>query len=218
MGADDNASSVQGVRMRITPLNVDGTVTDYPDPRVLTTKGFIRATFSAEYRDGDEIEEPAANGELCITWKGDDSLKRINYSLAVCSPDPETATLLTGGTILFDDENAVKGYASPKVGEAANSPVAIEIWSYANVDGKPAAGLPYWYWIYPYVKLRYDGDREFANGALANEFSGWGVGNDAFQNEDWVYGELDSPWAYVRVGESDLPALGWTGTAPTPGS
>lgn len=217
MAGNDGASSVQGLRLRVTPLEVDGTVTGDPTPRVLTTEGFITASFSPEYEDGDEINEKSANGAVCISWKAPDSFKRINFSLSVCSPDPETATLLTGGSIIFDpDTDEILGYASPKVGDTADKPVALEIWSYANVDGKPAAGLPYWYWIFPYVTLRYDGDREFANGALANEFSGWGVGNDAFENDDWIYGDLDSPFAYVRT--DTLPTSGWSGPAPTPGS
>ena len=77
--ADDFASSVFGLRLRITPLETDGSVT--PSGHVLTTDGFIRATWSLEYTDGEEIEEKNAQGAVCITWKGDDAVKRVNFSL-----------------------------------------------------------------------------------------------------------------------------------------
>ena len=48
-----------------------------------------------------------------------------------------------------------------------------------TVNGKPAAGQPYWHWAFPYVRVRWDGDRVFENGALANDFTGTGVGNDS---------------------------------------
>lgn len=212
MSADDFASSVQGLMARITPLTADGAVDT--NKRVLTTKGFIRAAFTPEYEDGDEINEKAANGEVCITWKGDDSFKRVGFALQLCTPDPEATTLLTGGDIIWDGTDII-GYASPAVGSVSANPVTIEVWSYANIGGKPASGgTPYWHWIFPYVKVRFDGEREFANGALGNEFSGWGVGNDGLLLDQWPYDGIDRPFAYVRA--AALPTPGWSGTTPTP--
>src|SRR5215471_9451561 len=191
MTARDGASSVQGVALRVTRLNLDGSINlDYP---VLTTKGFMTASFSSEFEDGDEITEKAADGSVCISWKNDDTLKRLNFSLALCSPDPEAAALIAGGDVLCAPADImgsdgttvvvaageIVGYTCTPVGSVAGNPVALEVWSYANVGGKPAAGTPFWHWAFPYVKVRYDGDREFSNGALANEFTGQALGNEA---------------------------------------
>lgn len=231
MAARDNAASIQGTHIRITPLNLDGTI-DETKP-VLTTNGFITASFSSEFEDGDEISEKAADGSICISYKADDSLKRINFSLSLCSPDPEAAALLAGGKVicapedvLDDDDNviipagSIVGYSSPMVGDSVGNPVAVEIWSRAIVGGKPATGTPYWHWVFPYVKVRYDGDREFTNGALANEFTGQGTGNSALvtdglnpinTDDDYVTykAALGSPFNYVRT--ATAPTIGWSG-------
>lgn len=229
MSLRDGASSVQGVMARITRLTVDGSIDeDYPS---FVTKGYISASFSPEFEDGEEISEKNASGEVCISWKGDDSLTRIGFNLALCTPDPEASALLAGGKVIVacaDDipndvaTGDVIGYSSPAIGATVGNPVAIEIWSIANVGGKPATGYPYWHWAFPYVKVRYEGDREFSNGALANEFTGQGLGNDALAEGDGLeyaeanefgaaaYAEaLMNPFSYVRAAE--LPTEGWSG-------
>lgn len=224
MAARDGASSVLGRLMRVTPLTTSGAV-DTTRPVYVTT-GFMTASFSPEFEDGDEITEKAANGAVCISYKADDTLKRLNFSLSVCSPDPEAAAVIAGGSLLEANPAACDGvagtytgYSSAAIGSAVDNPVAIEIWSVANVGGKPAAGQPYWHWVFPYVKVRYTGDREFGNSALANEFEGQGLGNDSLTSaglyysavlseeafpagnaEDWVVykSALANPFSYIR--------------------
>jgi hypothetical protein len=220
--------------IRVTPLNLDGSI-DASRP-ILTTNGFISASFGTEFEDGDEITEKAADGSVCIQYKADDSMKGITFNLTLCTPDPEAAALLAGGKIIcaaadiLDDESNVVvtageviGYSSPVVGATVGNPVAIEIWSKAIVKGKPASGTPYWHWAFPYVRVRYEGDREFTNGALANEYSGTGVGNEALTTaglnpvtatDDFVkYKEaLANPFSYVRsTAKPDISAGHWSG-------
>src|SRR6187401_15056 len=99
-------------------------------------------------------------------------MKGITFNLSLCTPDPEASALIAGGKVIcaaadvVDDGNTivrkgdVVGYSSPAVGQTVGNPVAIEIWSKAIINGKPAAGQPYWHWVFPYVRVRYDGDRE----------------------------------------------------------
>ena len=165
-------------------------------------------------------------------------MKGITFNLSLCSPDPEASALIAGGQIicatddvLDDQDNIIVasgepiGYTSPAVGATVGNPVAIEIWSKAIIKGKPAAGIPYFHWAFPYVRVRYEGDREFTNGALANEFTGTGVGNDALVTDglnplnpavtggtdDFVTykGALINPFSYVR--SQKLPEMGWKG-------
>ena len=240
MASRDGAASIQGDMIRVTPLNLDGSI-DTARP-ILTTNGFITASFGTEFEDGDEITEKAADGTVCIQYKADDSLKGITFNLTLCTPDPEMAALIAGGKIicatedvLDDDDNVVVhagdviGYSSPTVGNTVGNPVAVEIWSKAIVKGKPASGTPYWHWAFPYVRVRYEGDREFTNGSLANEYSGTGVGNEALTaaglnptspTDDFVlYKEaLANPFSYVRsTAKPDISMGSWTGGAGNSG-
>ena len=242
MASRDGAASIQGDMIRVTPLNLDGSI-DSARP-ILTTNGFISASFGTEFEDGDEITEKAADGTVCIQYKADDSLKGITFNLTLCTPDPEMAALIAGGKIICATEDVmddaeppnvvvhqgdVVGYSSPTVGQTVGNPVAVEIWSKAIVKGKPASGTPYWHWAFPYVRVRYEGDREFSNGALANEYSGTGVGNEALTAEglnptntddDFVaYKEaLANPFSYVRsTGKPDISMGAWTGGAGNSG-
>jgi hypothetical protein len=208
MAARDGASSVNGTWLRVTKLTEAGAIqSGYP---VLNTKGFFSASFSPQFEEGDEINEKAADGSVCITWKGDDSLTRLDINLSICSPDPEVTALLAGGSVIRDNTNEIVGYSSVSVGSKVGNPVAIELWSIANVGGKPASDEPYWHWVFPYVKVRYEGDREFSNGRLSNEFSGQALGNTALQpaglnpanpNDDFVAyrNALVNPFSYVRT-------------------
>lgn len=224
MAARDGAASVQGESIRITPLNIDGS-TDGTRPS-LTAEGFISASFAAEFEDGDEITEKAANGKICIQYKAEDSMKGITFNVSLCSPDPEAANILSGGKVLYTaSPTTVVGYSSPAVGASVGNPVCVELWSKAIVGGKPAASQPYWHWIFPYVRVRFDGTREFSNGALSNEFSGNGLGNDAlcavglglatddFSSTNYA-AALGNPFSYVRT--ATKPTLGWSGAfSPT---
>jgi hypothetical protein len=176
MAVRDGASSVQGVLMRVRPLNIDGTL-DTTKPTHWTS-GFISASFAPELTTGDEIETKAADGSVCVSWKADDSLKRLTFNLALCNVDPEVIKLLAGGSLLVDAGTDAIGYSSAPVGSAIGNPVCIEIWSIRNVGGKPGSP-PYYHWVFPYTKVRYDGEREFSNTALANQFTGTVVGNAA---------------------------------------
>jgi hypothetical protein len=217
--------------MRVRPLTLAGAL-DATKPTFWTT-GFISASFSPELTTGDEIETKAADGSVCISWKADDSLKRLNFNLALCNVDPEAIKLLSGGKVLVDGSDDAVGYTSDPVGTAVGNPVCIEIWSIRNVGGAPAT-KPYWHWVFPYVKVRYDGEREFSNTALANTFVGQALGNstlagtgltgtfdsrqetvpgtpDAETNSYALSGgygaALANPFSYVEADTVNIPAM-----------
>jgi len=156
---------------------------------------------------------------VCISWKADDTLKRLTFNLSLCSPDPEAASLIAGGEVLCNPAGGeIIGFTSPPVGAVIGNPVAIEIWSIANIKGKPASGTPFWHWAFPYVKVRWEGDREFTNGALANAFTGQALGNEALADgtglnpdmtdptgtQDFVTYKcaLVNPFSYVRAAQA----------------
>jgi hypothetical protein len=203
--------------MRVTALTVAGEID--ADKPILNSKGFITVTFSPQFEEGDEITEKAADGSVCVSFKVDDSFTRVDLSLSLCDVDPEVTALLAGGNVILDDSGSVIGYTSPVAGAKVGNPVAVEVWSQAVVAGKPASDNPYWHWVFPYVKVRYEGDREIGNSRLSNEFTGQGVGNSALVSaglnpanagDDYViYREaLINPFSYVRTtGQPDSQPL-----------
>lgn len=209
MPTQDYAASIQGVSIRVTRLNAAGVPLNGPGDSY-TTSAFMRVSFTPEYEEGDEITEKQANGAIGVVYKSPDTLKRITMELAICEPDPELTNLVSGGLLLrknlgtfaAPDRKSV-GWAAPAVGDdPAGNGVSIETWSLAIKDGKRASSLPFFHWIFPYVKLRQSGDRVIENGMLANTFEGYGLGNVKFlsgQDERWEYPvAAERPYAYAR--------------------
>jgi hypothetical protein len=130
--------------------------------------------------------------------------------LAICEPDPELTQLLSGGLLLRKNLGSYAapnrksiGWSSPAVGDdPAATGVAIEVWSHAIKDGKKSATLPYFHWVFPYVKVRQSGDRVIENGLLANTFEGYGLGNSLFNiglDERWEFPvATERPYSYAR--------------------
>lgn len=210
MATQDYAASIQGVSIRVTRLNADGTLANGPGDSY-TTSAFMRLSFTPEYEEGDEITEKSANGSICVSYKAPDTLKRITMELAICEPDTELTNLISGGLLLrknlgtFGSPNRKSiGWSSPNVGDdPAGNGVAIECWSFAVKDGRRASTLPYFHWIFPYAKLRQSGDRVIENGMLANTFEGYGLGNVSFGSgldERWEFPTAtDRPYSYARA-------------------
>ncbi|UDL15878.1 hypothetical protein QEH42_gp087 [Microbacterium phage Pumpernickel] len=209
MATQDYAAAIQGVAIRVTRLDALGNPLNGPGDSYTTT-AFMRVSFTPEYEEGDEITEKSANGAVCVTYKSPDTLKRITMELAICEPDPELTNLLSGGLLLRKNlgsfaspDNKSIGWASPAVGDdPSGNGVAIEAWSRAIKDGKSASVLPYFHWVFPYVKVRQSGDRVIENGLLANTFEGFGLGNDNFgtgPDERWEFPvATDRPYSYAR--------------------
>ena len=209
MATQEYAASIQGVSIRVTRLDASGNLLN-EDGDSYTTSGFLRLSFTPEYEEGDEITEKGADGTVCVTYKAPDTLKRITMELAICEPDPELTQLISGGLLLrknlgtyaSPDRKSI-GWSSPATGDdPAGNGVAIETWSHAIIDGKKAATLPYFHWVFPYAKLRQSGDRVIENGLLATTFEGYGLGNVNFSSgldERWEFPiATERPYSYAR--------------------
>ena len=200
--AQNYASSVQGVAIRATRLLANGaTATGASASYVLNS--FIRVSFTPEYEEGDEITEKTAGGEVCVTYKSPDTLKRVNLEVAICNPDPEFTELISGGVILASAGKSV-GYAAAITGaDALPNGASLEVWSKAVSGGMVASENPYFRWLFPFVQLRPTGERVVENGLMANVFEGYGLGNamwaDGPQN-DWAFpAYTDRAYSYARV-------------------
>lgn len=199
--AQDNASSVAGVAIRLTRLNADGTTMAGPSASYVTKK-FVSLGFTPEYESGDEFTTKGADGKICVTWKAPDTLKRVTLHVALCDPDPEFTEMISGGTLLTSGGLSV-GWKAPIVGvDATPNGVAIEVWSIANVGGRQAATNPYWQWVFPYAQMHAAGEKLIGNDIVATSFEGWAVGNSGFGDGPaapiWPFAS-DAPVAYART-------------------
>ncbi len=229
MATQEYAASIQGVSIRVTRLDAAGNLMGGAGDSY-TTSAFMRVSFTPEYEEGDEITEKGANGVVCVTYKAPDTLKRITMELAICEPDPELSALISGGLLLRknlgtaqDPNHKSVGWAAPGVGDdPAGNGVAIEVWSHAVKDGKKAGVLPYFHWVFPFVKMRQSGDRVIENGLMANTFEGYGLGNANFKSGldgRWEFPiAAERPYAYARTDWAPTGLNGfytWTdGTGP----
>lgn len=196
----DYASSIQAVAVRATKLGADGAPLVGVSNAFVTTQ-FTRVSFTPEYEEGEEINEKGADGTVCVYYKMPDTLKRVNLQVAICKPQPEIYEMLADGSLLENATAEVVGYATPLVGTEPNPDgLGLEVWSRAIVDGRPAAVNPYIRWVFPYAKMRMDGERALENGSMAHQFSGWALGNAAFGDGpvgDWTF-PTTSPMQFAR--------------------
>ena len=213
--AQNYAASVTGVAIRATRLNANGsTVTGASASYVLNK--FSRVSFTPEYEEGDEFTEKTAGGEVCVTYKAPDTLKRVNLEVAICDPDPEFSELISGGVLLSAAGQSV-GYAAAVTGsDALPNGASLEVWSRAISGGMVAPTNPYFRWVFPYVQLRPTGERVIENGVMANVFEGFGLGNavwgDGPQN-DWTFSAYsDRAYAYARVASAPTGLNGYQAT------
>jgi len=95
----DYAASVQGVCIRASRLTASGSIATGSNASYVMS-AFIRTSFTPEYDEGEEITERNAAGELCVSYKAPDTLRRVTLELAICEPDAELTELLAGGTLL----------------------------------------------------------------------------------------------------------------------
>ena len=207
MAQTQQVASVQGAALRVTRLNSNGTTATGASASYIVNK-FIRFSFTPEYEEGDEITEKTAAGEVCVTYKAADTLKRVNLEVAICNPDPEFTELVSGGSLLTSAGISV-GWAAPLTGiDATPNGIALEIWSYGVSSGTRQT---YIRWVFPYVQLKPTGERVIENGLMANTFEGYGVGNSGFGNgpqNDWLY-TSDRAWAYALDATAPLGINGY---------
>lgn len=203
---------LQAVRLRIAKLEP---VSGIPLPgahNLYVTDAFVKVGFSPVYKDGAEIEQENAQGGVCAYTKGDDTFKRGDVSIQVCSADPYLTTLLSGGTVLSAFDGDRVGMAAPALGTIGNASISVEVWTKRVDDGDLDQSSPYAWWAYPKIKnLRQDA-HEHGNSAFTPTFTG-----QAYENAGWTDGPLNdwpaaSDRVYQWVPTDTLPAVSGSAT------
>ena len=134
------------------------------------------------------------------------------FTYALTASNVTSAASTGSATSAVSDESI--GWGAPIIGEAIDedSALAIEVWSRAIVNGRPAPTRPYFHWLWPYATLRLEGERALENGLMAHVFSGHSVGNP-----EWAPGVPDPSWpvhtrssvGFVRTDDAPLGINDW---------
>lgn len=211
------ATSVQGVALRVTSLNADGTAVT-GSTSAYTMNRFVTAQFTPVYAGSTNVRQQLANGNFAVTYQTSDIFQNINVTLHIAGPDPEFNEIAVGGTILTDTGGTVVGW-KPTAPGAVDVPngVALELWSYAISGSRPATDYPYFQWLLPRVFLHPSDNMVVENNAMTWNATGWGNDNPDFAgtgvggasgSTSWAFAS-DRPYQYARVTNAPVNVNGY---------
>lgn len=161
--------SIKGNVVRLTRLDACGTPI-VGSCSTVVSECFISVTLSGEYEAGTEFVQKSAWGELCISDKDPDVLKRVNVAIQFAELNPDALDILT-------DSNTVTSGGSnigSTWGTAMNSGAfALEVWTKAS-GAACSTGTPSWgYFLVPFIKNgKVDGDLTIQNDVLTVSIMG----------------------------------------------
>lgn len=192
MANEDDLPQVQACAIRVSQLDTSGV----PSPgasNIYTSEALTELTATPVYSDADEVEEKNACGAVCVNYVGDDSFKRLDVALTICTHDPWLSAMLSDGDVLSD--GGVNGFALPAIGPLRGNGISIELWAKRVDDGDLHDEFPYAWWVLPKVKNLRMGPKTFTNGSSLPQFTGRG-----YENPNWYDGPLnDWPVTSDRV-------------------
>lgn len=180
----------RGRRMRLTRLDECGEPVEGLRS-TLVTSGFVLVTTTPNYQDPEEINQPNANGDPCITEQPNAALNWLDANIQLCNVDPDAFELITGNPIVLNDATVPEAVGF-RINQALTGTAnfALELWS--GVTGQPCAGgtTRYGYWLYPWMLNAQIGEWSVQNAALTMQFtartqigSTWGVGPYDVRND-----------------------------------
>lgn len=218
----DYASSVQGVALRATRLNADGTLQNGADASYVMER-FVSVGYTPAYDGGTSINLQGANGAMLVSYQTKNVLLRADMTIGIADPDPEFSEIMSGGTIFTDDTTpnapVSVGWTPAPSGTVSNpNGTALEVWSNAIAGGRRATVRPYHHYVFPRVYVDPTGDRSFENGVMGNEFSGYSEGNPGFADGptgDWE-GTSDNPYQHMRVATAPTGINGYVAVVAAP--
>lgn len=182
-------ASLQVCAMRVSRLDATGV----PDPgadNLYVSSALIRLVPTVVMRPGEDMELVSGCGEVCVSYKDRDKLKRFDMTMELCTPDPSLTEMLVGGETISDGNGDIIGWAAPHVGVDANPyGVAIEAWTKAITNGAQDPVYPWWRWVFPRTYWTI-GDKNMENAPMTNPFSGYSEENVNFYDgpaNDWPY-------------------------------
>lgn len=179
-------SYLRGRMMRVTRLDGCGRVIYGPDS-VVTSKGMVTVTYTANIDEGEEVNQQNAAGERCVYDPAVPSQLGYTVEVAFCEVDPEMFSIMTGQDVYtnaFGDVTGVKVNTSISLLDTA---FALEVWlGSASTQGCAQEGGSgnFGYLLLPFLQGGVLGDVTVENGAITFTISNaatkdgnaWGVG------------------------------------------
>lgn len=87
------SSYIGARRLRVTRLDRCGRPINHPRGYAVSS-GFVSVELSPEVEEGEDYSLKSADGSLCVSEKGPDSIKWMNVSIEFCRVDPDIFTLM----------------------------------------------------------------------------------------------------------------------------
>jgi hypothetical protein len=190
------------------------------------SKAVITLQAAAEQETGDEFNQKNGLGDLLISVKDNDKLKRMNLTLDLATRDFELIEVMTGATLLTSGGVNI-GIARRGTSSTAPDPVSVEIWTKVATSSGSCASTGSGQWfrnVYPKVVWTL-GDSDFGNSIATVKMTGVAEGNPNWGANgpfnDWYYTAIpsDTPEAWILDSVYDSPAdvTGSGGVLPASG-
>jgi hypothetical protein len=171
--------------MRVTRLNGCGSPVPGSQSVVVST-GVISVEFTANTEEGEAIQVPNFNGDLCINDTPAPKFTGYGININLCGVDPNLVSLLTGQPLVYNDATTpeVTGFKVNSRVDLDASGFALELWTGIAGSACDDGDQTYGYLLFPYIKGGVLGDFTVENGAVNFVISGaqskdgtaWGVG------------------------------------------
>lgn len=216
MAEQSCGASVFACATRVAVLEQDG-VPLPGDANLYITDSLVKLESTPQFTKVPETEQLNAGGNLCVSYKAPDPLKRYDLILELCSLDPELEHMLVGGE-LFVSGGFTVGASSPKVGSietATANGVSVEVWSKNITNGDIDPIWPYIHWVWPRTRWSPDKNTWDIN-HMPRLFTGYSAENPNWFNgpaNDWAFSSDRSyAWAFTKTlpqvfcGAQNLPA------------
>lgn len=204
--ANDGLPQLQAFRTRIARLATTGA------PAVGANNGYVSSalvslTPTLVYEDGEETTDRNGEGVVCLSFRGPDTFRRVDWTMELCTPDPYLLELLTSGTVLTN--TAAIGYAVPPLGAYDPVPVSMELWVKRVVNDRLDATFPYARWVFPMNRrMRMGTPGDFGTGGMHPTITG-----EAVENPLWTANGPFEDWPATVASDR---AMFWLPTATAP--
>jgi hypothetical protein len=197
----------QGLVVRATRLDACGA----PDSGACgfaVSKGFIKVELETDDEDGEQIAPILADGTRCYNVTSARVLNALKAKIEFCEVDPELFNLLTGSTLVLDDEVSpvAHGFTVDSAVYSTEN-VALEIWTNLRLSTCVVGGTTrrWGYILFPWMYNGIVGQPTIENGAvnftieelMSRDNNQWGVGPydiqlDAAGNPSPLYSALST--------------------------
>lgn len=161
------------------------------------SKAIISIQAQAEYETGQEYVQKNGTGDLMVSVKANDKLKRLNLTAEIATRDFELIQIMTGATLITSGGTTF-GIARAGIGDVAPNPVSVEAWTKVAQSAGSCAGETTGQWyrtVYP-KSVWTLGDTDLGDSVATVKMTGVAEGNPNWTGNgpfnDWPFGAIPS--------------------------